>query len=215
MTNIRLSELAALTRVQRSQNLNFWVFSLSLPPHGILEGDFSSLSLNISSCDTEHEHNWFRNAPLVDPWVGIPRPVWFPHPGAAPLCRLEGRAAPCSHAGGWIAPAGRQRGGRKHMGTPGGARVCLEGSAVNEFWLYTKMWNLFSRFPCHQQHPGALEAEGQLPHLFPGVSWLKKKSLFVVFTLWWGAGMGWLGNPWSSECNWRLTELQLWPWFDN
>lgn len=56
------------------------------------------------------------------------------------------------------------------MGTPGGVRVCLEGFRVNEFRLHMKMLNLFSRFPCHEQDPGALEPEGQLLHSFPEVS---------------------------------------------
>lgn len=182
VTNIRLSESVALTHIQRSQNLNFGVFSLSL---GILQVDFFPLfpSTFFHVTLTEHEPSWFRNTPLVDPWVGIQ--VWFPHPWTTPPCwRLD-----CS-----------SREAERRQEAHGNSRrswVCLQGSAVNEFWLHTKMWNLFSRFPCHQQHPGALEAPGQSPHSFPGVSLFKKKkeNLFVVLTLWWGAGMGWLGNP--------------------
>lgn len=84
-------------------------------------------------------------------------------------------------------------GGTKRVGTPGGVRVCLEGCGGNELELYMKTLNLFSQFPCHEQDPGALEPEGQLPHSFPGVSLLKKKKkgkkpqgkkrLFVALTL--------------------------------
>lgn len=202
MTNIRSSELAALTHFQRSQYLNFGLFTSF--PLGILKGDFSSLSLNILSCDTEHELNWFRNSSTGGS-LG-----WNSVSGLIPTSWNSSSVQ--AGGKGWIAPPGSHGGGRKHMGTPGGARVCLQGSAVNEFGSYTKMWNLFSRFPRHQQHPGALEAEGQLPHSFPGVSLLKKES-FCSVNLEMGAGMGWPGNPWNSECNWLLTEL--WPWLDD
>lgn len=56
-----------------------------------------------------------------------------------------------------------------------------------------------------QSAPAASQGFGNqrtIANSFPGVSLLKKKNLFVVLNLCWGAGMGWLGNPWSSKCNW-------------
>lgn len=190
--------------LQRSYNLIFFLgfffflVSYSFFPYGILEGDVSYFSLTILMCESERVYNWFRNGTT---W-GLPR-LQF---GIGSAFHITSVNTGGNEAAGWkeglrtAAVWGGSGVGTEHMGTPGGARVCLQGCRVNEFRLYMKMLNLFSRFPRHEQDPGALEPEGQLPHSFPEVSLSKKKkekrqtacSIHPVIS-WWGAWIGWLG----------------------